>query len=150
MKSSPIKSEALIVTTHSATRHFRKSALSILFALATGASTSASAQAIKVYVKNYNSNVKGLWIQNEENPNGWACFPVTAPLRTSSGRITPGTANAPALLYGLYYSAYALISTDCNAGGQRINNLSTHYYKAPNNQASTTIYITNTMLNISP
>ncbi|WP_262404492.1 hypothetical protein [Xanthomonas oryzae] len=89
MKSSPIKSEALIVTTHSATRHFRKSALSILFALATGASTSASAQAIKVYVKNYNSNVKGLWIQNEENPNGWACFPVTAPLRTSSGRITP-------------------------------------------------------------
>ncbi len=129
------------MTTYSATRHFRKAALCTVFALAASASTSASAQAVQVHIKNDNSNVKGVWIQNENNPNGWACIPVKS----------PGESDGPAILYNYYYSVYALSSTDCTGGGQRINNLSSHYYKVPNkNITSTTIHITNTMLNIYP
>lgn len=112
------------MTTHSSIRHFRKSALLIVFALvATGTSTWASAQqAAQLRIKSYNSNVKGIWIQNEIYANGWACLPLTSPGET------PG----PGLLFGSKFSAYALSSTDCTNGGQRIQNLYSEHYTVPN------------------
>lgn len=127
-------------------RYFRKVALCALFALAAGASMSASAQqSEQIIIKNYStsSGVKAFWIQSEANAGGWACFPVDQPTLLPSGRAIAGGANAPAILYNISYSFYALSSTDCASGGQRINKLSTQHYKVIDpNVKSVTINIT--------
>ncbi|WP_253328184.1 hypothetical protein [Xanthomonas albilineans] len=132
---------AIIMKIHSSIRNFRKSALLIVFALvATGASTWADAQqAAQLRIRSYNSNVKGIWIQNENNPNGWMCFPLTSPGET------PG----PGVLIGSKFSAYALSSTECANGGQRIQNMYSKNYTVPDTNR-VVIAITATKLYFNP
>ncbi|CBA17275.1 hypothetical protein [Xanthomonas albilineans] len=137
----------------SSVRYFRKTALCAFFAVAAGASISASAEkSEQVIIKNYStsSGVQAFWIQSEANPGGWACFPVSQPTLLPNGRAIPGGANAPAILYNISYDFYALSSTSCEKGGQRITKLSTIKYKVIDPYVKTVnIDITDYGLNIT-
>ncbi len=109
------KLRAIIMTTHSTIRYFRKTALCTVFALTAGVTTSASAEQtqppvpILAYTVNYNPAVKAVYMQNVHNPGGWACVQVTA------ARSTGGFKEAPALLYGFTYSMRGMSNSDCRS-----------------------------------
>ncbi|WP_152624778.1 hypothetical protein [Xanthomonas sp. GPE 39] len=136
----------IIMHTHSTIRHFRKAALCTMLALGASAATSASAQqGVPAYTVNYVSTVKAIYIQNINNPNGWACVPVTAPTvhRNRHGTTTDGGfGTAPGLLYGSTYSANAFSTPNCSNGtsmagiyarGYTVNNTNEVYFTIENN-----------------
>ncbi len=68
-------------------------------------------------------------MQSDINPNGWACFPIDPPKLLPDGEAIPSVNKSQVVVQNMSYSFYALSSTDCSNGGQRINKLSMRHYK---------------------
>ncbi|WP_152625011.1 hypothetical protein [Xanthomonas albilineans] len=143
------KLKAIIMTTHSTIRHFRKAALCTVFALTAGVAASASAgqaTAVPTYTLNFNPAVKAIYIQNVNNHGGWACIQVTAPPRDGTGGFGE-VPNGAMVLYGFTYSARGMSTSNCSANSAvanvflssyTVNNSNEVYFNIKNN-----IYITN-------
>ncbi|WP_139370491.1 hypothetical protein [Xanthomonas axonopodis] len=65
---------------------------------------------VTTYMVNYNPSVKAVYIQNVNNPSGWACVAV------GQARSNGSYKEAPSLLAGYTYSVRAMSAADCRAG----------------------------------
>ncbi|UXA70450.1 hypothetical protein M0D46_05120 [Xanthomonas prunicola] len=109
----PFRIEEREMIINSKIDYFRKAAFCAVLALAACVATSANAQQtvpIASYTVNYNPRVRAVYIQNVNNPNGWACVAVGQASQSGSYK------SGPSLLYGFTYSVRAMSAVDCRAG----------------------------------
>ncbi|QTF19432.1 conserved exported hypothetical protein [Xanthomonas citri pv. fuscans] len=119
------------MTVHSRRGYSRKAAFYIALALSAGFATSASAQQavpVTTFTVNYNANVRAVYIQNVNNPGGWACVAV------GPARSTGSYKQASSLLAGFTYSVRAMSAADCRAGSALPNLYVRAFTAVPANQ----------------
>ncbi|WP_152624913.1 hypothetical protein [Xanthomonas sp. GPE 39] len=98
-------------------RHFRKSVMCAVFALAAVAVTSAGAQqtqAANSVTYNYNLDAKYIMIKNAKISGGETCTALSPPQRDAQGNFTgPGVGRGQPLLVGFTFNMQAMRDPDC-------------------------------------